>query len=103
MATPRGATAGYTAAVIPAAVALTTTSAVLFASSNSATSHVRTISNDAASTGPLLVKFGAAASTTDYTVSIPVGGYYEFPQPLYVGQVTGVLAAGTGSAHVTSY
>lgn len=53
----------------------------------------------------LYIKFGAAASATDYTVALAATtGYYEtapgFP---YGGVITGVLASSTGFAQVTSY
>ena len=50
------------------------------------------------------LRFGSgAASATDFSVSIAVGGYYECPQPVYGGQVTAILASGTGNLLVTSW
>jgi len=50
----------------------------------------------------LRVKFGATASATSYTVAIPSGGYFEFPQPMYAGIVDGIWEAGpAGNAYVT--
>ncbi len=56
----------------------------------------------------LYLKLGTAASATSYTVALGpkdangVGDYYELPQPVYVGLITGIWAAGpTGSARVT--
>lgn len=63
--------------------------------------NVRTIFND--STAVLYVKFGATASTTSYTVQIAAGGYYEFPQPTYCGQVDGIWASANGAARLTSW
>lgn len=80
-------------------VATSTTVATLLAAG--AVGSGRMIVNDSA--GILYVKFGAAASATDWTVKVAAGGYYELPQPLYGGLVTGVLDTGTGTARVTSY
>ena len=63
--------------------------------------HCRTIFND--STQVLYVKFGATASATSYTVQIAAGGYYEFPQPLYLGNVDGIWASANGNARLMSY
>jgi hypothetical protein len=63
--------------------------------------NARAIFND--STAVLYVKFGATASTSDYTVQIPAGGYYEFPQPLYGGRVDGIWASANGNARLTSW
>jgi hypothetical protein len=59
------------------------------------------IYNDAA--GALYVKFGTAATSTDFTVKIAAGGYFELPSPVYAGAITGILDVGTGNAQVTSY
>jgi hypothetical protein len=74
------------------------TNVTLFAA---AVANMRTIFND--STAVLYVKFGATASTTSYTTQIAAGGYYEFPQPLYTGQVDGLWASANGFARVTSW
>lgn len=68
--------------------------------------RMRTISNE--STAILYIKYGSAASLTDYTASVgPTGtngsGYYEFPVPLYGGIVTGIWAAANGNARITEY
>jgi len=65
------------------------------------TIRARAIYNE--STAVLFVKFGVTASPTSYTVQIPAGGYYEFPQPIYGGQVDGIWASANGSARVTSW
>jgi hypothetical protein len=79
-------------------VASSATNVTLFAA---AVANMRTIFND--STAVLYVKFGATASTTSYTTQIAAGGYYEFPQPLYTGQVDGLWASANGFARVTSW
>lgn len=61
----------------------------------------RTIYND--STQVLYVKFGATATTSSYTVQIAANGYYEFPQPVYAGQVDGIWASANGNARLTSW
>lgn len=53
------------------------------------------------STSILYVMFGPAASLTNYTVQVPAGAYYEVPQPIYRGQITGIWAAANGFAQVT--
>lgn len=69
--------------------------------SASGQTNARTVYND--STAVLYLKFGGTASTTSYTVQIASGGYYEFPQPVYAGQVDGIWASANGSARVTSW
>lgn len=80
-------------------VSSSATNVTLFAAKSTAVG--RTIWND--STAVLYVKFGATASTTSYTVQIAAGGYYEFPQPTYAGQVDGIWASANGAARVTSW
>jgi hypothetical protein len=63
--------------------------------------NMRTIYND--STAVLYVKYGATATTSDYTVQVPAGGYYEFPQPVYGGKVDGIWASANGNARLTSW
>jgi hypothetical protein len=48
----------------------------------------------------LFVKLGTTASTTDYDVSIPAGGYYELPYR-YTGRIDGIWnSTGAGFARV---
>jgi hypothetical protein len=61
----------------------------------------RAVFND--STAVLYLKFGATASETSYTVQIAAGGYYEFPQPLYAGEVDGIWASANGNARTTAW
>jgi hypothetical protein len=81
-------------------VATSTVTAVLFAAAG-ATVKGRAIFNDSAAV--LYVKFGATASSTDYTVQVAAGGYYELPVAVYGGVVHGILSTGTGSAQCTSW
>lgn len=62
----------------------------------------RTIFND--STQVLYVALdGSVASTSNYTVQIAAGGYYELPQPAVSGKVTGIWASTNGNARLTSW
>jgi hypothetical protein len=50
------------------------------------------------------LRFGSnAASSSDFSVSIAAGGYYECPQPVYAGPVQVILASGAGNIQVTSW
>ncbi len=80
-------------------VASSASSVTLFAAAGLAKG--RTIFND--STAVLYVKFGATASTTSYTVQLPAGAFYEFPQPCYSGVVDGIWASANGAARVTGW
>lgn len=80
-------------------VSSSATNVTLFAAA--CATNARAIYND--STAVLYVKFGATASATSYTVQLAAGAYYEFPQPLYAGQVDGVWASANGNARVTSW
>ena len=61
----------------------------------------RAVFND--STQVLYLKFGATASLTSYTVQIAAGGYFEFPAPVYTGEVDGIWSAANGFARLTSW
>jgi hypothetical protein len=61
----------------------------------------RTVFNDSAAV--LYLKFGATASETDYTVQIPAGGFYEFPEPVFSGEVDGIWSSATGNARTTRW
>lgn len=63
--------------------------------------NARVVYND--STAVLYLKFGATASTTSYTVQIASQGYFEFPDPLYAGQVDGIWASANGFARTTQW
>lgn len=86
-----------TAAVasVPASASTTT----LFPAAG--TANGRTVYND--STAVLYIKFGATASATSYTVQLAGGAYYEFPAPVYCGQVDGIWVSATGAARITSW
>ena len=80
-------------------VASSATNVTIFAAAPS--TNARTVWND--STAVLYLKFGATASATSYTVQLSAGSYYEFPQPVYAGQVDGIWASANGNARVTSW
>jgi len=79
-------------------VASSASNVTLFAA---AAANGRAVYND--STAVLYLKFGGTASATSYTVQVAAGGYYEFPQPLYTGQVDCLWASANGNARVTSW
>lgn len=74
-------------------------STALFADVGYNPANTRSVYND--STATLYLKYGTAASTTSYTVQIPAGGYYEFPQPVFDGAVEGTWSAANGAARCT--
>lgn len=86
-------------AATAANVASSATSVQLFAAASVV--HGRTVYND--STAVLYLKYGATASTTSYTIQLAAGAYYEFPQPVYGGEVDGIWASANGAARVTSW
>lgn len=54
------------------------------------------------STSDLYLKYGATASATSFTVKILAGGYWEMPQPMYVGLVAGIWSSdASGAARLT--
>ena len=56
------------------------------------------VMNDSGST--VLVAFGSTATTTDYTVKLVDGAYFEVPTA-FQGLVTAVVAAGSATVRVT--
>jgi hypothetical protein len=81
-------------------VAASTSSATILAGNSART--MASIYND--STATLYVRMSAsAASSANFTVKIPPGGYFEFPFPVYSGAVTGFWSFANGYARVTEY
>ena len=81
-------------------VAGSASSVTLFADTGKALG--RAVFND--STAVLYVALdGSVASTTNYTVQIAAGGYFEFPQPAVSGKVTGIWTSATGNARTTAW
>jgi hypothetical protein len=91
--------AGNPGAAVTASVASSAATVPLFAPAASA--NGRTVFNE--STAVLYLKFGATASLTSYTVQIAAGGYFEFPAPVYTGEVDGIWSAANGFARLTSW
>jgi hypothetical protein len=77
-------------------VAASTSSVNLFGANRSARIYSRSVVNNSAAT--LFLRFGAAASLTAYTVVVPPGGAFDFPAPVYTGDVFAVWSSATGSA-----
>lgn len=80
-----------------ATVAVSTTSAVL-AAANAARRRL-SVTNESNST--LYIAFAATATATAYTIPLAKGQTWEGVLNDYTGVVSGILAAGTGSARVT--
>lgn len=50
----------------------------------------------------LYLKWGANAATSDYTVKMQAGAFYEVPPwPIYTGIITGIWDVATGSCLIT--
>jgi hypothetical protein len=94
LARPSGSGTGTTSR--PAAS--TTTSAQLLAANTARIGA--TIWNEGSQ--ELYVKCGTTASTTDYTVRIAVGGYWEAPYN-YTGRIDGITSTSTAQAQVTEF
>ena len=80
-------------------VASSATNVTLFAAASGTSGRI--VYND--STQVLYLTFGATASSSSYTVQLAAGAYYEFPQPVYDGQVDGIWASANGNARLTSW
>lgn len=53
-------------------------------------------------TGTLSIRYGAGATATDFTVRLAAGAYWEMPDPIYTGVVTGSCSVATGGIQVTA-
>jgi len=51
--------------------------------------------------GALFLKMGTGASTSDFTVKLSSGSYYESPLPVHSGSWTGIWDASGGSVKIT--
>lgn len=85
-------TASATARVAASATAIT------LQASNAARRSLK-VFNDSPAT--LTIKDGASVTSTDYSVQVSPGGYYEWPLPIYTGVVTGLWSAASGAAQIT--
>lgn len=83
---------------VGANVSASATAVDIFTASTNAV-EMRTVFND--SVAVLYLKKGTSASATDHFVQVPAGGYFEFPQPVYRGRVTGIWSSATGAARVS--
>jgi hypothetical protein len=79
-------------------VSASATAVTVFAASTNAVEG-RTVFND--STALLYLKKGSGASTTDHFTQVQPGQYFEFPQPVYRGLVSGIWAAANGAARTS--
>jgi hypothetical protein len=67
--------------------------------SNTARRGVLMFNDDA---NAVLIKYGATASATSYTVKIPADSYWEMPMPIYTGAIDAIwLVDGSGSLRIT--
>lgn len=82
-------------------VASSASNVTLFPAVDPSNAEGRLVYND--STAVLYVKFGATASATSYTVQLAAGAYFEFPLPVYCGQVDGIWASANGNARLTAW
>jgi hypothetical protein len=92
-------TVGITAATTdtPANVSASASSVTL-AAANASRKRLQVFNDSSAA---LYLKHGSGASATSFTVKVAAGGYYEMPQPVYPGIVTGIWDSATGAARVT--
>lgn len=80
-------------------VSSSATAVALFAASGSA--RVRTVFNDSSSA--MYAAFSGTASTSNFTVKIAAGGYYEFPMPCFGGSISAIWDTANGAARTTQY
>lgn len=89
-----------TQAAVVAAPAMSTTSAAVLAAGAARKGWI--VVNDSAVV--LYLRFGsAAASSTDFSVSLAAGASFTCPVPVYAGPIQGILASSTGTARVTTW
>lgn len=94
---PGGGATGPTTGTVTSVGASVTTVTLLAANTTRVSSSVF---NDSASA--IYIKAGAGASTTDFSVKVLPGGYFETPAG-YRGQLTAVWDTAVGNARVTEY
>lgn len=78
-------------------VAASASSVTLFASNSAAKG--RFLTNDSSSS--LYLAYASTATTSAYTVLIPANGYWEMPQPVFTGIVSGIWVSAVGNARLT--
>jgi hypothetical protein len=79
-------------------VAASVTSVVLLAAN--ANRDAGSVFNDSVS-ATLYLAYAATASTTAYKVQLGPGAYFEFPQPIYVGTISGIWTNAIGNARIS--
>lgn len=80
-------------------VAASATAVTLFTSTGGDDVLNRIVVND--STSDLFLKYGSGASATSYTAKIGPAGYWEAPNPVYDGLITGIWTTANGNARTT--
>jgi len=93
-------TQGAQAATVSSVSASVTSVTILSATDTRAGASI--FNDTTNSTNVLYVKMGTTASTTDFSVKINAGGYFEVPYG-YNGRIDGIWAVAAGSARVTEY
>lgn len=53
------------------------------------------------STDNLYIKFGSDVTTSDFTVKLTAGAYFECPLPVYLGEISGIWDGTDGGVQVT--
>ena len=61
--------------------------------------RMATFFND--STSVCFVKFGTAASSSDYTIRMVSLSYFELPEPIYTGRIDCIWSTANGAMRVT--
>jgi hypothetical protein len=93
-------TQGAQAATVSNVSASATSVTILSATDTRAGASILNDTSD--TTNYLYVKMGTTASTTDYSVKINAGGYFEVPYG-YNGRIDGIWVSASGAARVTEY
>jgi hypothetical protein len=93
-------TQGAQAATVSNVSASATSVTILSATDTRAGASIYNDTSD--TTNYLYVKMGTTASTTDYSVKVNAGGYFEVPYG-YNGRIDGIWVAASGAARVTEY
>ena len=78
-------------------VAASTTAVELFAAAGGV--GLRSVFNESGAT--LYLKYGSGAAANSYTTPVGPNTLYEFPDPVYSGQVTGIWTSASGFARCT--
>lgn len=93
-------TQGSQAATVSSVSASATSVTILSATDTRAGASVYNDTSDQANY--LYIKMGTTASTSDFSVRVNAGGYFEVPYG-YNGRIDGIWVSASGSARVTEY